>query len=230
MTKHPASRNIANRILLALPPRTLDELLPSLNWVELARGQIICRAGTPVEHVYFVNRGLTSLIRAMRDGRTAEVGAIGIEGIAGLSALFGFDRAILDTIVQIPGEAFRIRETSLRDAMSRSKPVQMLLQHYLQWAISQIAQTAACNRLHSLEERCCRWLLIAHDSARSDTFSLRHEFFALMLGVQRSSVSLTAGILRKAGFIDYHAGRMTIVDRAGLEGSHANVTRQFASN
>lgn len=153
----------------------------------------------------------------MLDGRTVEIGAVGNEGIAGASALLGIERAILESVVQVPGTAFRLGCHVVREEMERSVPLRKLVQKYAHFAVAQIAQTAACNRLHSMEERCCRWLLIAHDSARSDTFPLTHEFLAMMLGVQRSGVSLTASILQKAGFIRYDRGRVTIVDRSGLE-------------
>jgi CRP-like cAMP-binding protein len=214
---HPDDLAIANRILHSLPRTVLNRVRAHLEPMQLPRGQLISRIGSPVQHVYFINRGIVSLIKTMRDGRTAEVGAVGIEGVVDFSALFGFDRALLDAIVQVPGSAFRMSRQTLRSEMSHSPALRDLLQHYLQWAISQLAQTAACNRLHGLEERCCRWLLVAHDSARADSFNLTHEFLALMLGAQRAGVTLTAGILRKAGLIDYTRGQLTIVDRPGLE-------------
>jgi CRP-like cAMP-binding protein len=213
----PASQAVANFILRALPPRMIDELSVHLNRVDLPRGQVIGRPDRPMERVYFVNRGLISLTRTMRDGRIAEIGAIGIEGLADLSAIFGFERADVEMIVQIPGEAFCIRRAVLREAMNRSEPLRKVLQNYRRWVISQIAQTAACNCLHSLKERYCRWLLIAHDSARSDTFTLTHELSASMLGAQRPSVSVITAGLRKAGVIDYHCGHVTIIDRSGLK-------------
>jgi CRP-like cAMP-binding protein len=216
---HQDDDAIANRLLRALSPLTMNRLRPHLETADLPHGHVLSKAGSPVEYAYFVNRGMVSMVKTMLDGRTAEVGAIGIDGIAGISALFGFKNAVLDAIVQVPGSALRISSRTLHREMTHSPSLQRVLQHYVQWTVSQLAQTAACNRLHSLEERCCRWLLAAHDSARADTFVLTHEFLALMLGVQRAGLTITAGLLRKAGFIDYMRGQVTIVKRAGLEAS-----------
>jgi CRP-like cAMP-binding protein len=142
---------------------------------------------------------------------------VGIEGVTGVGVLFGVDTAVLETVVQIPGAAYRIGRAVAREAIAGSEALRGLLQRYAHFVIGQLAQTAACNRLHSLEERCCRWLLIAHDSARSDDFLLTHEFLAMMLGAQRPGVSLAASILQRAGLIRYTRGHVTIVDRPGLE-------------
>jgi CRP-like cAMP-binding protein len=212
----PPDKAIANFILRSLPTQIVYELSHHLKPVNLPRGRVIGRLDNPSERVYFVNRGLISLTTTMRDGRIAEIGAIGIEGLADLRAIFGFPRPDVEMIVQIPGEAFCMNRTALRDAMTRSEPLRKVLQKYRHWITSQIAQTAACNLLHSLRERYCRWLLVAHDSAQSDTFTLTHELSALMLGAQRPSVSVITAGLRKAGVIDYHFGRVKIMDRSGL--------------
>ena len=185
--------------------------------VNTARGQVIDYVDGPVEHLYFVNRGLVSLVKTMRDGRTVEIEAIGIEGMTDLNTLFCSDEALVETLVQIPGTAFRIERRVLRQAMDHDAALLTMMQNYARFALRQIVQTAACNRLHSLEERCCRWLLIAHDSALSDTFPLTHEFLAMMLGSQRAGVSIVANFLQKAGLISYTRGRVTITNRAGLE-------------
>lgn len=212
-----APDSIANRILLALPPATLTRIWPALQYVDTARGQTINRVGEKVGYVYFVNSGLLPLVKTMADGRTVEIGAVGIEGITDPYALFGVESAAFETIVQIPGNAFRIRRDSLLQHMASDIAIRRMVQDYLRFAVRQLAQTAACNRLHSLEERCCRWLLIGHDSARSDTFPLTHEFLAMMLGVQRAGVSIAANHFKTAGLIKYSRGRVTVVDRRGLE-------------
>ena len=171
----------------------------------------------PIKKLYFVNRGLISLVHSMRDGRTVEVGTIGVEGLAGFPALFGIGRATLECVVQVPGNALCASLDMLQSEAGRSRNFVPLLHRYYHLVVAQIAQTAACNRLHSLEQRCCRWLLIAHDSARTDTVPLTHEFLAMMLGVQRAGVSLAAKALQRAGHISYVRGHMTITDRAGLE-------------
>jgi CRP-like cAMP-binding protein len=206
-----------NRLLRALPSATLDRLRPALTPIAMSRGEAIDRVDGPIENLYFVNRGFVSLIKTMHDGRSVEVGGVGIEGMTDPSSLFGVETAVLDTVVQIPGSAFRIRRDILAQEMSVDPALSQLMQSYHRFAYGQLAQTAACNRLHSLEERCCRWLLIAHDNALEDTFPVTHEFLAIMLGVQRSGVSIAAGILRRAELIDYTRGGVTILDREGLE-------------
>ena len=208
---------IANRILLALPEAVFQRFRPHLEPVNLQRGRVIYRADERIEKLYFVNRGLVSLVKTMKDGRTIEVGAVGIEGLMGLDSLYGLDIAPLECIVQLSGTAFCVKAPPLRAEMARSRGLQTLLQRYYHVVASQFAQTAACNRLHGLEERCCRWLLIAHDSARSNTFQLTHEFLAMMLGVQRAGVSIAAQSLQQSGLIRYARGQMSVTDRHGLE-------------
>jgi CRP-like cAMP-binding protein len=209
---------IANRMLRALPDATVRRLRPALEPVRTVRGQIIDHVDGAVKHLYFVNKGIVSLIKTMKDGRTVEIGAVGIEGVTDPNALFGvIDTALLEAIVQVPGTAFRIGRDILRREMARDQALRELMGHYAHLFVDQIVQTAACNRLHSLEERCCRWLLTAHDSALSDTFPLTHEFLAMMLGVQRAGVSIAAKLLQRAGLIEYRRGEVTVSDRAGLE-------------
>jgi CRP-like cAMP-binding protein len=208
---------IANRLLLALPRTTLARLRPALHVAVLPRGQPMDRANGPIEHLYFVNRGFVSVIKTMRDGRSVEVGGVGIEGMTDPNSLFGINSAVLDTIVQIPGNAFRIQRELLKREMEADPALRQVIQNYASFAFGQLAQSAACNRLHSLEERCCRWLLIGHDSALSESFPLTHEFLAMMLGVQRAGVSIAARSLKQAGLIGYRRGQVTILDRSGLE-------------
>lgn len=208
---------INNRILLALPAPTLGRIRPALDLVEIAKGQIIDRVDAPVTDVYFVNRGLISLVKTMRDGRTVEVGTIGLEGLTGSSAFFGIDTGVVESSVQIPGLAFRIRRDFMKRVIATDDALREIMQKYLRFSLGQFAQTVAHNRLHSLEERCCRWLLICHDNALSDTFPLTQEFLAMMLGVQRSGVSIAAALLQRAGLIQYTRGRVTILNRTGLE-------------
>jgi CRP-like cAMP-binding protein len=217
MARLPERDGIANSILLSLPRTSFQRIQPRLEFVELAKGNVIDRAGQPIERVYFVNRGLISLIKTMHDGRTVEISAVGIEGVTDAHALFGLNRAALDTIVQIPGDGLRISYDILKRLMAEEKALHEVMERYSGFAIGQLAQNAACNRLHSLEERCCRWLLMAHDSAISDTFPLTHEFLAMMLGVQRAGVSIAANTLQNAGLITYRRGIVTITNRSGLE-------------
>jgi CRP-like cAMP-binding protein len=177
---------IANRILLSLPLAALKPMRPALELINMARGQVLAGIDRPIKHLYFVNRGLVSLLKTMRDGRTVEIEAVGIEGVSDPCGLFGVAWAILESVVEIPGEAFRSQRNTLADQMSEQAALREVMQNYTKFTVSQLVQTAACNRLHSLEERYCRWLLIAHDSALTDSFPLTHEFLALILGVHRS--------------------------------------------
>ena len=208
---------IANHILSSLPHATLKRILPDLELINTVSGQIIDQVDGPIEYLYFINRGLVSLVKTMQDGRTVEMGAVGIEGITDPTALFGIDQAIAASIVQIPGTAMRIRRDILRREMEKDDALLDVMHKCVRFATSQLMQTAACNRLHSLEERCCRWLLIAHDSALAKSFPLTHEFLAMMLGVQRAGVSIAARCLQKAGLIQYARGRVTIMDQSGLK-------------
>jgi len=210
-------REITNRILGSLPRATLKRILPDLEPLSTVRGQVIDQVDRPIEYLYFINRGLVSFVKTMQDGRTVEVGAVGIEGITDPNALFGIDKAIVGSIVQIPGTALRIRRAILLREMAMDDALREMMHKCARFAISQLVQTAACNRLHTLEERCCRWLLIAHDSALAKSFPLTHEFLAMMLGVQRAGVSVAARFLQKAGLIQYTRGRVTITDQSGLE-------------
>jgi CRP-like cAMP-binding protein len=212
-----ADEQIANRLLLALAPVALKQLLPHFKRVEFGYGEIVYRPGDVVTDVCFINRGLLSLVKTMRDGRTVEVNTRGIDGVTAPASLFGFDTTILECVVQVPASGFSIRASVLRSAMARSRMLNGLIQRYTHLAVDQLAQTAACNRLHSLEERCCRRLLIAHDNARANTFPLTHEFLAGILGVRRPQISTLVGSLRKSGCIRYGRGLVTVADRAGLE-------------
>ncbi|MDF0488374.1 Crp/Fnr family transcriptional regulator [Sphingomonas sp. H39-1-10] len=208
---------IRNRLLKLMPADTLERLLPHLRPAVMLSGMTIDHIDGPITQMYFINRGLVSLVKVMRDGRTVEVGAVGIEGVTDPTALFGIDEAIVETMVQIPGDAFRIDRRILVEEMATDPALSRVMQQYTRFAIGQFAQTAACNRLHTLEERCCRWILTGQYCAGSDTFNLTHEFLGMMLGGPRSSVSLTAKVLQRAGCIDYVRGRLTVLDRDALE-------------
>jgi CRP-like cAMP-binding protein len=208
---------VANGILLSLPAETLRCLNTALEFVRLTRGQALGHAGEPIQHIYFVNRGLISLVKTMQDGSAIEIEAVGPEGISSPNAVFGFRNAVLDSVVQVSGSAFRVRRGFLRELSDTDPTFRDAMQKYAELVIAQLSQTAACNRLHSLQGRCCRWLLTAHDSAAADTFDLTHDFLATMLGVQRPSVSIVARFLKDGSFIDYKRSQVTITDRQGLE-------------
>ncbi len=211
------NEQILNRILLATLPEVREQLLYNSDRVELSPGHVVYRASAPVQQLYFINSGLVSLIEIMEDGRSVEIGVVGVEGFVGVFALYGAGNALVDYVVQVPARAFRIDRKTLQDELSKDQAFRDLVQRYLFLLARQLAQTAACNRLHSLKQRCCHWLLVAHDNALSDSFPLTHEFLALLLGVQRPSVSTTANNLQKRGLIRYTHGNITILDRGAIE-------------
>jgi len=184
----------------------------------MRRGQAITHAGHRIQHHYFVNHGVVSLMKTMRDGRTVEIVAVGAEGMLMPGLVFElFETMALDGIVQVPGTAFRIRRCIFRREMESDRTLHQVMRRYLDFTAHQVVQTVACNCLHSLEERLCRWLIIAHDSTMSDHFPITHEGLALSLGVQRAGISLTAKLLQKAGLISYRRGMVTIANRIAIE-------------
>jgi CRP-like cAMP-binding protein len=206
-----------NRLIQALSAKTRELLRPALERVKTSPGDVLACADAPIDHFFFVERGMISLVKSMRDGRTVEIGAVGVEGLDDPSGIFDSDRAVLESIVQVRGHALRIKRADLRKLVAENRELMRLLHGYVRLALSQIAQTAACNCLHSLEQRCCRWLLIASDSALAESFSLTQQFLSMMLGVSRPSISLTARLLQRAGLIRYVRGIVTIENRQGLE-------------
>lgn len=206
-----------NRILRTLPDATRKRLAPHLHAVPLVAHNPIYHLDDPIKRIYFVDHGMISLVQSMHDGRTVEVGTIGVDGLTGSNTLFGIDTAILDTMVQMSGTGHSIAPDVLVAEAQRCPVLSMLLHAAAHLQVAQIAQTAACNRLHSLEQRCCRWLLTAADNAGAAQFSLTHDFLAMMLGVQRPGVTLTARALQDEGYIRYSRGRVTVLDRTRLE-------------
>jgi CRP-like cAMP-binding protein len=206
----------ANRLLAALPGDSRERLGPFLEPVELRRGSVFQTPGAQIDHVYFLDDGLVSLVKTMADGRGIEVAAISSEGMVGWSAI-GTGKAPVEAVVQLPGSARRLGVERVRDEMVRATAFRSLVLRYITVAAAQFAQTAACNSLHSVDQRCCRWLLIAHDSAGSESFVITHEVIALMLGVQRASVSIAAATLQRLGIVEYRHGRLSILDRRALE-------------
>jgi CRP-like cAMP-binding protein len=206
-----------NRLLAALPKPDFDRLVARMEDVSLAVPDVLYRANGPIDHVYFPRIGVISMVIKMEDGGTVEVGTVGNEGMIGIPALLGADRSPTDVFCQIPCETRRMRVAAFEEEIRRDGPFRLRVQRYAQSLLNQVSQTAACNRLHSIEERCARWLLISHDRVQADEFPLTQEFLAIMLGVRRSGVTVAAGILQKAGMIRYTRGRIAILDRAALE-------------
>jgi CRP-like cAMP-binding protein len=220
-------RGINNRLLLALPSVTLDRILRISEPVSLVKGQKIETGGQPIKYVHFVNRGLVCATKTMEDGRIVEIAAIGTEGTTEFVVLLGMDRALVDMAVRIPETAIRIRREAFMGEMESDKPLRQLMQHYVRFGLSEVARHIACNRLHHLDQRCCRWLLIAHDHALSDEFPLTHEDLSMMLGYQRAGVSVAMGSLVKAGFIEHKRGKVIVSNRSGLEAASCECYREM---
>jgi len=206
----------ANRLLGLLPPRDYARLRPHLQRIPLEYRQSLYRAHKPIGFIYFIETGVGSLVNTMANGDAAEVGTIGNEGVVGLPLVLGDDRAPTGVYVQVPGAGLRMKASVFSREMARSALMRTVMLHYAHAFFNQVAQSAACNQFHSLEQRCCRWLLMTHDRMHSDEFLLTQEFLAMMLGVQRTGVTAAAGALQRAGFIRYRRGNVTIIDRRGL--------------
>jgi CRP-like cAMP-binding protein len=209
--------NLKNRLLAALSQADFDQLAADLHPVSLSMRQVIYEPGAEIQHLYFVEEGLCSILNIMADGSTVEVGMIGNEGMVGFGAILDSGHSANQVIVQVPGTAQRINAAQFRTAFDRNEGVRRVAHRCIGDALSIGSQTAACNRLHSIEQRCARWLLMASDRIGSDTMPMTHEFLAAMLGVRRSGVTLVAGELQRSGLIHYHHGRITILYREGLE-------------
>jgi CRP-like cAMP-binding protein len=206
-----------NRLLVALPRGEYDRLRPNLEKVSLPLKDILYEANGPIPHVFFPLNGVVSLVIIMEGGFTLEVGTIGNEGMVGTPVFLGSESSPTRAISQVPGEALRMETKVFQGEMKVGGRLYSLVQRYTQAMINQISQSTVCNHRHSVEKRMCRWLLMSHDRVGADEFPLTQEFLAQMLGVRRPTVTAVAGILQKAGLITYHRGRMTVLDRKGLE-------------
>jgi len=213
----PAQPQGGNQILAALPQQDFERLRPQLEPVTLGLKEIIYAPNTPIPCVYFPNSGVTSILTIMKNGKAAEVGLVGKEGMLGLPVFLGTDRSSGQSFSQVPGEALRMKADAFRAATQRSRALVDLLLRYTQALLTQVSQSAACNRLHSITERCGRWLLMTHDRVEGDEFVLTQELLSIMLGVRRASVAEVAGKLQRAGLIRYRRGQLRILDRPGLE-------------
>ncbi|HEX7997038.1 MAG TPA: Crp/Fnr family transcriptional regulator [Pyrinomonadaceae bacterium] len=207
----------ANRILNALTRSEYERLTPHLEAVKLLKGEALYHPDQPITHVYFPDSGTVSIVAPFEDGATVEVGMVGNEGMFGVSIFLGSISTPLLAQVQMPGDGLRMRADVLRKEFKKGGQLQDLLLRYTQAFITQIAQTAACNRAHGMEERLAKWLLMCQDRSHSKDLELTQEFIATMLGARRASVTEAAGQLQKSGFISYCRGQIRINDREGLE-------------
>src|ERR671932_1570613 len=212
-----SDRPSANRLLAALPRAEYLRLLPYLEPVSLAHRQSLYDAHTPIPYVWFIERGVASVIRAMKDGTLIEISVIGCEGMVGLPVFLGSESTPSQALVQIPGAGLRMEATVFRREVPAGSPLHDLLHRYTQAYINHVVQGMVCNRVHSIAQRCARWLLLTHDRVDADQFPLTQQLLAQMLGVRRASVGTVASTLQKAGLIRYSRGVITILDRPGLE-------------
>lgn len=208
---------IQNRILASLPRPDYERIQANLEAVPLQFGDVLYEADDPIQYVYFPNDGMVSLLAVTQDGDIIEVGMVGYEGMAGISACFGIETAPYRMLVQLPGSAMRMKADLLVAEFNQCDILHELLLRYMHALFRQVAQSGVCNYFHTVTSRLCRWLLTTHDRARSNKMPLTHELMAQMLGTRRVSVTLTAGALQDAGLISYTRGQVTILNRKGLE-------------
>jgi CRP-like cAMP-binding protein len=218
MTQDPAApAGPRNRILAALPPEERERLQPSLELVRMEIREVVFEPNQPIEHVYFPEDLMVSILGVMEDGSAIETGTVGNEGMAGVPVFLGAMQMAGQAFVQISGSAWRMPAAALREEVRRGGALAELLGRYTQALFTLVAQSSACNRKHPMEQRCARWLLMAHDRVDGDTMDLTQHFLSQMLGVRRATVTEAAGALQGRGLIEYTRGRITILDRDGLE-------------
>ncbi|HEY0330093.1 MAG TPA: Crp/Fnr family transcriptional regulator [Rhodopseudomonas sp.] len=206
-----------NRLLEMLPRDDLNRLRPHLHSVVLDYKMPLYEAFEPIHEVYFPVDGVASLVSTMADGSSAEIGTIGNEGIVGTPIILGDTVAPTNVYVQVPGHGLQMKAEILRQALQQSATTRILMLHYVHAFFNQVAQSAVCNHFHSIEQRCCRWLLMTHDRVQAEDFLLTQEFLAMMLGARRSSVTEAAKKLKQRNLITYVRGHVTILDRPGIE-------------
>jgi CRP-like cAMP-binding protein len=216
-SKSTDAKRVQNLLLAGLPQEDYHRLLPQLEPVTLELGQVVYQNAQQLEYLYFPTSSMVSLLYTMADGMTAEVGITGNEGVVGIALFLGGDTAPNQAVVQIAGNAIRVGAPTVQAEFKRGEAFQQVLLRYTQALITQISQTAICNRLHPVEQRFCRWLLLSHDRVKSDKLEMTQELIATMLGGRRESVTVAAGRLQDRGLIHYTRGHITILDRKGLE-------------
>ncbi|WP_445628945.1 Crp/Fnr family transcriptional regulator [Nostoc sp. DSM 114167] len=214
-----------NKLLAALSDSDYQRLFPYLKLVPLQVQQILYEAAEPITQVYFPDKAVVSIVTTMKDGSTAEVGIVSNEGMVGIPVILGDNTTTTTAFVQISGAAMQINADVLKAEFNRGGAIQNVLLRYVQAVYSELAQGAACNRLHTLEERLARWLLTVSDRLESEDFPLTQEFISQMLGVRRSGVTVAASTLSRAGMIAYQRGQISILNREDLEASSCECYR-----
>ena len=206
-----------NRLLAALPEAEWQRWLPQLELVEMPLGEVLYESGGTLSHVYFPTTAIVSLLYVMENGASAEIAVVGNEGLVGVSLFMGGESTPSRAVVQSAGQGIRLEGQSMKNEFNRAGPTLHLLLRYTQALITQMAQTAVCNRHHSVDQQLCRWLLLSLDRLEGDELVMTQELIANMLGVRREGVTEAALSLQQAGLIRYARGHITIMDRAGLE-------------
>ena len=207
-----------NHILAGLPPEERERLFPHLSRVSMPLGMVLYESGEALRHIYFPTNCIVSLLYVMKDGASAEIAVVGNEGAIGVALFMGGETTPSRAIVQSAGFAYRLERRRLKTEFKRHGQMLHLLLRYTQSLITQMAQTAVCNRHHSVNQQLCRWLLLSLDRLQSNELKMTHELIANMLGVRREGVTAAAGELRKIGAIRYNRGKITVLNRAKLEG------------
>lgn len=213
----PGGKAVLNRVLLKLPDNEFLVLRPHLEYIDMPHHMSLHQPHRALRYAHFPNEGLISLVVELKDGKSVEAGLLGKEGAAGLPGVLGLDRSALREVVQIAGNGFRVRVDTLRSILPSAPQLQSVLSRYAASLAMQVAQTAACNRLHKVEERLARWLLIAQDRIDAGVVPITHDFLATMLGTDRPSVSVAAGLLQTRQILEYKRGSVKIVNRKKLE-------------
>jgi CRP-like cAMP-binding protein len=213
MTIDPRS----NDLLAALPDAEWERWLPNLERVDMPLGKVLYESGTRLSHVYFPITSIVSLLYVMENGASAEIAVVGKEGLVGVSLFMGGQSTTSRAVVQSAGEGYRLKSSQMMVEFNRAGPVLHLLLRYTQALITQMAQTAVCNRHHSLDQQLCRWLLLSLDRLPTNELVMTQELIANMLGVRREGVTEAAGQLQECGLISYRRGHITVLDRTGLE-------------
>jgi CRP-like cAMP-binding protein len=206
-----------NRLLAVLPAAERERLYPHLESRDMSLGEVVYESGSPQEYVYFPTTSIVSLLYVLEDGASAEIAVVGNEGMVGVSLFMGGETTPSRAVVQSAGLAFRLSGQLLKREFTRAGPMQHLLLRYTQALLTQMAQTAVCNRHHSVDQQLCRWLLLSLDRLPSNKLTMTQELIANMLGVRREGVTEAAGSLQAANLIRYSRGRITVLDRPGLE-------------
>jgi CRP-like cAMP-binding protein len=208
---------LQNQLLASLPNDVLERLEPSLELVSMGLGDALYESGIHLSHVYFPTTSIVSLLYVMENGSSAEIAVVGNEGVVGVSLFMGGETTPSRGIVQSAGHAYRLGGRELKQEFMRAAELQQVLLRYTQALLTQMAQTAVCNRHHSLDQQLCRWLLLTLDRLPSNELTMTQELIANLLGVRREGVTEAAGKLQKAGLIRYNRGRIKVMNRPGLE-------------